>query len=174
VFSTCLCSQLSKEPVEVCGHHVEAFIIDSARGVNRDADSPKSLSAFCNAALTVVRIVPVVLSLTGSGTLFETRLFLGWFGPRGLATILFALIVVEELDSDAGQTIFTVATWTVLVSVFAHGLTARPWAGRLARRLNAETEPMPEMEPVPELATRSGPMPVTSSDPNQPQEPGTT
>jgi NhaP-type Na+/H+ or K+/H+ antiporter len=106
-------------------------------------------------SLTVVRIVPVLLSLTGSGTFFETRLFLGWFGPRGLASILFALLVVEELDSDVGRTIFTVAAWTVLVSIFAHGLTANAWAGRLARRLNAEAEPMPEMEPVPELATRS-------------------
>jgi NhaP-type Na+/H+ or K+/H+ antiporter len=112
-------------------------------------------------SLTVVRIVPVVLSLTASGTFFETRVFLGWFGPRGLASILFALLVVEELDSDAGQTIFTVAAWTVLVSVFAHGLTARAWAGRLARRLNAETDPMPEMESVPELATRSGLSPMT-------------
>jgi hypothetical protein len=43
----------------------------------------------------------------------------------------------------------------VLVSIFAHGLTANAWAGRLTRRLNAEAEPMPEMEPVPELATRS-------------------
>ncbi len=106
-------------------------------------------------SLTVVRIVPVVLSLTSSGTFFETRLFLGWFGPRGLASILFALLVVEELDSDVGQTIFTVAAWTVLVSIVAHGLTSGVWAGRLARRLDAETRPMPEMEPVPELATRT-------------------
>ncbi|NNF56155.1 MAG: sodium:proton exchanger [Acidimicrobiales bacterium] len=106
-------------------------------------------------SLTVVRIVPVVASLTGSGTFFETRLFLGWFGPRGLASILFALLVRDELHSDVGQTVFTVAAWTVLVSVFAHGLSATAWTGRLARRLNAETEPMPEMEPVPDLATRS-------------------
>jgi AhpD family alkylhydroperoxidase len=105
----------------------------------------------------------VVLSLTASGTFFETSVFLGWFGPRALASILFALIVVEELDSDGGRTIFTVAAWTVLVSVFAHGLTASAWAGRLARRLTAETDPMPEMEPVPELPTRSGPMPATAA-----------
>jgi len=115
-------------------------------------------------SLTLVRMVPVVLSLIASGTLFETRLFLGWFGPRGLASILFALLVVEELDSEAGLTIFTVAAWTVLVSIFAHGLTARVWAGRLARRLNAETDPMPEMELVPELAIRSNISPEASSD----------
>ncbi len=51
--------------------------------------------------------------------------------------LLFALLVVEELDSDVGDTIFTVAAWTVLVSIFAHGLTARAWVGHLARRLDA-------------------------------------
>lgn len=106
-------------------------------------------------SLTVIRMVPVLLSLTASGTFLETRLFFGWFGPRGLASILFALLVFEDLDSDAGQAIFTVAAWTVLVSVFAHGLTANWWAGRLAQRLHAETDPMPEMEPAPDLPTRS-------------------
>ncbi len=105
-------------------------------------------------SLTVVRLLPVLAALAGSGTLLETRLFLGWFGPRGLASILFALLVAEELDTAGGRTIFTIAAWTVLVSVFAHGLTANPWAGRLARRLEAETEPMPEMGPVAELPTR--------------------
>ena len=110
-------------------------------------------------SLTVVRMLPVLLVLTGSGTLLETRLFLGWFGPRGLASILFALLVATELEVPAGDTIFVVAVWTVLVSVFAHGLTARPWAGRLARRLGEETDPMPETEPAPEMPTRRGPAP---------------
>ncbi len=114
-----------------------------------------SIALYVVLSLTVVRIIPIVVSLTASGTFFETRLFFGWFGPRGLASILFALLVREELDNEVGRTIFTVAAWTVLVSVFVHGLTATAWAGRLARRLHAETEPMPEMEPVPDLATRS-------------------
>ena len=101
-------------------------------------------------------MLPVHLSLLGTSIRPVTSAFLGWFGPRGLASILFALLVVEELESDVGDTIFTVAAWTVLVSIFAHGLTARAWAGRLARRLDAETELMPEMEPVTELPTRSG------------------
>ncbi|MGI9595652.1 MAG: cation:proton antiporter [Acidimicrobiales bacterium] len=106
------------------------------------------------ASLTVIRIVPVLIAMIGSGTFLETRLFLGWFGPRGLASILFALVVVEELDSPAGRTIFTVAAWTVLASVFAHGLTANAWAGRLAHRLTIETDPMPENEPAAEMPTR--------------------
>lgn len=105
-------------------------------------------------SLTVVRMVPVLVAMFGSRTFIETRLFLGWFGPRGLASILFALIVLEELPSMAGEIIFEVAVWTVLLSVYAHGLTANWWTGRLAGRLAAEADPMPEMEPVEELPTR--------------------
>jgi len=112
------------------------------------------IALYAVASLTIIRIVPVLISMIGSGTFFETRLFLGWFGPRGLASILFALVVVEELHTPAGDTISAVAAWTVLASVFAHGLTANAWAGRLARRLAAETDPMPEMEPATEMPTR--------------------
>ncbi len=106
------------------------------------------------ASLTVVRMVPVLLAMLGSGTLLETRLFLGWFGPRGLASILFALLVSQEAQSSAAETIVTAAAWTVLASVFAHGVTAAPWAGRLGRRLSAETQPMTETGPAAELPTR--------------------
>jgi len=112
------------------------------------------IAVYALASLTVVRMVPVLISMIGSGTFFETRLFLGWFGPRGLASILFALVVVEELHTPAGETIFAIAAWTVLASVFAHGITAKAWAGRLATRLAAETDPMPEMEPATEMPTR--------------------
>ncbi len=112
------------------------------------------IALYAIASLTIVRIVPSVIALIGSGTLFETRLFFGWFGPRGLATILFALVVIEELESEAGEMIFTVATWTVLFSIVAHGVSARPWAGRLARRIENEVEPMAEMEPATAFPTR--------------------
>ena len=105
-------------------------------------------------SLTVVRMLPVLLALLGSGTRWRTRLFLGWFGPRGLASILFAVLVAEGTDSAAGETIFTIAAWTVLVSVFAHGVTAAPWAGRLGRYLNDQPVPGHEMGPAPELPTR--------------------
>ena len=115
------------------------------------------VAAYVVASLTVVRVLPVLVALSGSGTLLETRLFLGWFGPRGLASILFALLVATELDSPAASTIFTVAAWTVLVSVFAHGLSAHAWAGRLARRLEGLGDPVPETGPAPELPTRRRP-----------------
>ncbi len=104
-------------------------------------------------SLTVVRMVPVLLALVGSGTLVETRLFLGWFGPRGLASILFALLVVDELDTAGGSLIFTVAAWTVLASVLLHGLTASSWSGRLARKIELH-RPVAERTDVPEMPTR--------------------
>ncbi|MEX2626389.1 MAG: cation:proton antiporter, partial [Ilumatobacteraceae bacterium] len=105
-------------------------------------------------SLTVVRMLPVLVALWGSGTLVETRLFLGWFGPRGLATVLFALLVLQGLDSPRTDTVVAVATWTVLLSIFVHGATASPWVTRLARRLAAMPEHAPEVAPVPELPTR--------------------
>ena len=110
--------------------------------------------AYVVLSLTVVRMAPVLLALSGTRTLVETRLFAGWFGPRGLASILFALIVVDQLDSPQTDLIFDTAIWTVLVSVFAHGLTASPWATRLAGRLSAAPETQPELAPAPEMPTR--------------------
>lgn len=107
-------------------------------------------------SLTVVRIVPVLVATLRSGTLLETRLFLGWFGPRGLASILFALLVLEEVGGEVGDTVFTVATWTILLSVYAHGLTASGWAGHLAGRLASAHVSQAEMGSAPELPTRRG------------------
>lgn len=98
-------------------------------------------------SLTVVRIVPVLLALTGSGLLMQTRLFLGWFGPRGLASILFALLVAQQVDGEEAALIVDVATWAVLASVYAHGCTATPWAGWLGARLAAASSNRPEKTP---------------------------
>ncbi len=105
-------------------------------------------------SLTVVRMAPVLIALAWSRTRFETRLFIGWFGPRGLASILFALLVFEQLSGTVAETVFTVAVWTILVSVFAHGVTASPWTSRLARRLGAAPASAPEMVEVHEMPTR--------------------
>lgn len=84
-------------------------------------------------SLTVVRMLPVALGLTGAGMDAPTVMFIGWFGPRGLASVVFALLAIEELvDSDAvGQAVSVVAL-TVLLSVVAHGVSARPLARRYA------------------------------------------
>lgn len=105
-------------------------------------------------SLTVVRMLPVLIALARSRTRFETRLFIGWFGPRGLASILFALLVFDQLSGAVADTVFSVAVWTILVSVFAHGITASPWTSRLARRLEDAPASALEMVAVDEMPTR--------------------
>ncbi len=86
-------------------------------------------------SLTLVRMVPVAISLLGSGTDRPTVLFVGWFGPRGLASVVFALLAVEALggsDPRVGVAIDVIAI-TIVMSVVAHGLTARPLASRYVR-----------------------------------------
>jgi NhaP-type Na+/H+ or K+/H+ antiporter len=85
-------------------------------------------------SLTVIRMLPVVLSLWGTGEIFETRLFLAWFGPRGLASIVF-LIIVGASDVPAESVLIHTVVCTVTLCVIAHGLTANSWANRLARVL---------------------------------------
>jgi NhaP-type Na+/H+ or K+/H+ antiporter len=77
-------------------------------------------------SLTVIRMLPVALSLFGLKLHWPTVLFLGWFGPRGLASLLFALLVVDEFDVLRENQIMTIATITVLMSIVAHGLSAVP------------------------------------------------
>ncbi len=77
-------------------------------------------------SLTAVRMVPVALSLIGSGADRPTMAFTGWFGPRGLATIVFMLTIIEESNLAGTDRIVQVATITVLFSVVAHGASA-PW-----------------------------------------------
>ena len=105
-------------------------------------------------SLTVVRMLPVLIALWRTGTLIETRLFAGWFGPRGLASILFALVVLESMDTAGTSLIFTVSMFTVLLSVFAHGMTASPWSAHLAQSILAGPDDMPEMMDAAELPTR--------------------
>jgi sodium/hydrogen antiporter len=87
-------------------------------------------------SLTLVRIVPVALALTGAGLDRETVLFVGWFGPRGLASLVFALLALEELGPRADEAVAVIAA-TVLLSVLAHGFSAAPLAGRYGRVAHA-------------------------------------
>ena len=83
-------------------------------------------------SLTVVRILPIFLSLTGSGESTSSKLFLGWFGPRGLASIVFALMVINA-GVPNGELLVSVVICTVFMSLIAHGVTANPlarWIGR--------------------------------------------
>jgi NhaP-type Na+/H+ or K+/H+ antiporter len=91
--------------------------------------SPATL-AYAVLSLTLVRMLPVGLSLLGSGLSAPSVGFLGWFGPRGLASILFALVVVEEGLLASGPVLEGVVMLTVLLSALLHGVTAYPLARR--------------------------------------------
>ena len=88
--------------------------------------------AYAVLSLTLVRMVPVALCLLGAGLDRRSVLFIGWFGPRGLASLVFALLAVEDLGPEAGNAAVVIGT-TVCLSVLAHGLSARPLAGRYGR-----------------------------------------
>jgi NhaP-type Na+/H+ or K+/H+ antiporter len=83
-------------------------------------------------SLTVIRIVPVALSLLGTGMSRGTKLFIAWFGPRGLASIVFAVIVFDA-DAPGKATLVVTAACTVLLSIIAHGVTANPLITLLSR-----------------------------------------
>ena len=107
-------------------------------------------------SLTVIRMLPVALSLIGSRLGGKTVLFVGWFGPRGLASIVLVLIAMA--DGAAGPSfdvIRQVVILTVLLSVFAHGISANPLSDRYARYAATLKPERPENEPVQEMATRS-------------------
>lgn len=105
-------------------------------------------------ALTVLRMVPVLVALLGTGFRWQTVLFIGWFGPRGLATIVFGLLAFEELGSDATVMgpVAGVIAFTVLFSVFAHGISAGPLSrryGQWAGSTQAPIESTASVEPQP-------------------------
>jgi sodium/hydrogen antiporter len=101
-------------------------------------------------SLTVIRMLPVALSLLGARLDWPTVFFIGWFGPRGLASIVFALLALEDLHGVPGPIDEVVATigLTVLLSVALHGLTAQPLARRYAATQQADQEPAEHPEPA--------------------------
>ncbi len=88
---------------------------------------------FAILSLTLLRIVPVLLSLINTGISFKEKLFMGWFGPRGLATIVFAIIVLD-VDLPNKLTIITTVVYTILLSVILHGFTAKPFIKLLNKK----------------------------------------
>jgi sodium/hydrogen antiporter len=81
-------------------------------------------------SLTVVRTLPVALALLGTGARRATVAFLGWFGPRGLASIVFAVILIDDADLPHLRTLVLAIAATIALSVYAHGLTANPLTER--------------------------------------------
>lgn len=93
-------------------------------------------------SLTLLRMVPVAIALVRTPEDRATVLFMGWFGPRGLASVVFALLAIEQLGaSGAVDAAVSVVTLTVILSVIAHGVSAGPLGRRFERRRNEATEP---------------------------------
>ncbi|MBX8814496.1 sodium:proton antiporter, partial [Ochrobactrum sp. MR34] len=83
--------------------------------------------------LTVVRVLPIFVSLTGSGLPAREKLFLGWFGPRGLASILFTLLMMDQFDFPNEEELLACVSLTVGLSILLHGLSSTPLATRIGR-----------------------------------------
>ena len=115
------------------------------------------VALYIAASLTVIRMVPVALALLGSGLRAPSVAFLGWFGPRGLATILFALMVSEAEGIPNHERLVHVLALAVTASTFAHGLSAAPLAsiyGRWVEKLRASEPEGAECLSAPELPVR--------------------
>jgi len=98
-------------------------------------------------SLTVVRMLPVAIAMLGTGARRPTVGFLGWFGPRGLASIVFAILVIEEGGLPHDDTLLVTVFITIGLSVLAHGLSAAPLAERYARWFDTHPRgPRPELE----------------------------
>jgi NhaP-type Na+/H+ or K+/H+ antiporter len=104
-------------------------------------------------SLTVARMVPVALALAGTGLSRSTLLFMGWFGPRGLASIVLGLVYLEQQSDLPGESMLRLAVMaTVLLSIFAHGLSALPGIDLYSRRLSLLDPGAPEFQVKEEAA----------------------
>jgi NhaP-type Na+/H+ or K+/H+ antiporter len=119
-------------------------------------------------SLTVIRMAPVAVALVGSGLDRATIALVAWFGPRGLASVVFCLLALEELGSPVADHAAAVITITVVLSVLVHGATADPLASRYAAHLagqagqgaGAELPDIPERRLIRRTASRGEARPV--------------
>ena len=103
-------------------------------------------------------MLPVALALIGTGARRATVGFLGWFGPRGLASIVFAVILVDDADLPHLRTLVLGIAATIALSVYVHGLTANPLTERYVRWWASHPrDAQPAMESVPAGEHRAGP-----------------
>jgi len=105
-------------------------------------------------SLTVIRMVPVAIALIGTHLRPTTLAFMGWFGPRGLASVVFTLLALEEIDpSGGGGMLLQTVTWTILLSVVLHGISASPLAARYGASISKAGD-IPEKAPAGEPQIR--------------------
>ena len=108
-------------------------------------------------SLTMARMLGVAIALVGLKLQLDSTLFLGWFGPRGIASIIYGLLITEKSGIQGNELIFTTMVVTVLISIFAHGITAYPGSIWYANRITDKKDiyhKMPEMKSVAELPVR--------------------
>jgi NhaP-type Na+/H+ or K+/H+ antiporter len=91
------------------------------------------LALYAVLSLTVVRMLPVAAALAGSGARAPTIAFVSWFGPRGIASIMFGILLYEETAVPGERTLLLATVFTIALSVVAHGVTSRPLTDRYAR-----------------------------------------
>jgi len=119
------------------------------------ADMSARMLVYALLSLTVLRMVPVAIAMLGSRARAPTVAFLGWFGPRGLASIVFAVTVVQESQLPHEQLLTLVVYLTVGISVAAHGISAAPLAARYGRWFSRHPNGRaPAMESAPSDVTR--------------------
>jgi NhaP-type Na+/H+ or K+/H+ antiporter len=104
-------------------------------------------------SLTLIRMLPVALSMIGINFRRDTLLLMGWLGPRGLASVVFTIIAFESFHaaSRPHEMLFAIAGWTILLSVLLHGFSALPLARWYANRLKSAPATIPEMLDVQEV-----------------------
>jgi len=113
-------------------------------------------------SLTIIRMIPIAISLLGTGVTLPTQLFLGWFGPRGLASILFVLLILEKSEVAHKNDLLSITIVTVGLSALLHGISAVLFAnlyGRLAARMgeceeNQHVEELPLREGLPDSKSK--------------------
>ncbi len=98
-----------------------------------------SIIVYALLSLTIIRIVPVLLSLIGTNLRTDERLFVGWFGPRGLASVVFGVIVLGY-ELPGGNTIVLTAVCTIILSIVLHGVTAKTFIRKLRQRIDISAE----------------------------------
>lgn len=108
-------------------------------------------------SLTVVRMLPVVISMIGAKLRLDSVLFLGWFGPRGIASILYIFTILGTEEMSGKDTIFNVVMVTVFFSIMMHGLSAAPlsnWYSRRIAKYDQDDLAGADKKAVPEMPTR--------------------
>ena len=115
---------------------------------------PQEAVAYAVLSLTVIRLLPVAIALSTMKLRSDTIAFIGWFGPRGLASVVFSLIALHDLaGTPVARPIMEVATLTILGSVVLHGVTAKPLAALYGRRVRDDPSAV-ELAKVSELRVR--------------------